>query len=120
MKNILSVALLALGLLSANGAFAGQKKKKDKVEGYVFTPVKELQATSVKDQNRSGTCWAFSGESFLESEMIRMGKDPVDLSEMFVVYHTYADKSRKFVRMHGYLNYGAGGAFHDEIGRAYV
>lgn len=113
MKNILSVALLALGLLSANGAFAGQKKKKDKVEGYVFTPVKELQATSVKDQNRSGTCWAFSGESFLESEMIRMGKDPVDLSEMFVVYHTYADKSRKFVRMHGYLNYGAGGAFHD-------
>ncbi|QZE14712.1 aminopeptidase [Halosquirtibacter laminarini] len=113
MKNILAIALLALSLLSVDGAMAGQRKKKDKVKGYVFTPVKELQATSVKDQNRSGTCWAFSGESFLESEMIRMGKDPVNLSEMFVVYHTYADKARKYVRMHGYLNFGPGGAFHD-------
>ncbi|MDC1105846.1 C1 family peptidase [Prolixibacteraceae bacterium] len=113
MKNILSVALLAVSLLSVDVAIAGQKKKKDKVEGFVFTPVKEIQATSVKDQNRSGTCWAYSGESFLESEMMRMGKQPVDLSEMFVVYHTYADKARKYVRMHGYLNFGPGGAFHD-------
>jgi bleomycin hydrolase len=50
---------------------------------------------------------------FLEAEMLRMGKPVVDLSEMFVVYHSYSDKAVKYVRLHGNLNFGAGGAFHD-------
>ena len=45
--------------------------------------------------------------------MLRLGKPVVDLSEMFVVYHSYSDKAVKYVRMHGSLNFGAGGAFHD-------
>jgi bleomycin hydrolase len=32
---------------------------------------------------------------------------------MFVVYHAYSDKALKYVRLHGSLNFGAGGAFHD-------
>jgi bleomycin hydrolase len=45
--------------------------------------------------------------------MIRMGKPGVNLSEMFIVWHTYAEKATKQVRMHGNLNFSAGGAFHD-------
>ncbi len=85
-------------------------------QGYQFTDVKRLPVTSVKDQNRSGTCWSFSGLAFLEAEMIRLGKkNPPDLSTMFVVRNCYFDKAVKYVRLHGKLNLGGGGAFHDVI-----
>ncbi len=87
----------------------------DKTEGYQFESVYDLEATCVKDQHRSGTCWSFSALGFFESEMIRLGKNPADLSEMFVVRHCYADKAEKYVRLHGSLNFGPGGAFHDAL-----
>ena len=87
----------------------------DTTEVYQFETIYDLEATSVKDQHRSGTCWSFSGLSFLESEIIRLGKGPVDLSEMFIVRHCYADKAEKYVRLHGHLNFGPGGAFQDVI-----
>nr|WP_321355127.1 C1 family peptidase [uncultured Draconibacterium sp.] len=90
-----------------------ENDKKEEEKGYVFEDEISLAATPVKDQYRSGTCWSFSGLSFLESEMIRLGKPEVDLSEMFVVWHTYSDKAKKNVRVHGNLNFSAGGAFHD-------
>lgn len=82
-------------------------------EGYRFTTVIDLPATPVKDQNRSGTCWSYASLSFFESEMIRMGKPVMDLSEMFVVWHSYDRKADKYVRMQGNTNFGPGGAFHD-------
>jgi len=82
---------------------------------YVFTPVKELKITSVKNQNRTGTCWSFSGIGFLEAELLRTGKGEFDLSEMFVVNNSYKDKGNKFVRLHGKLNFGQGGSFEDVL-----
>lgn len=106
--------LLLVGLVMATFVVAAQdKKEEEKEKGYQFTSVKEIPCTSVKDQFRSGTCWSFSGLAFLEAEMLRLGKPAVDLSEMFVVYHAYSDKALKYVRLHGSLNFGAGGAFHD-------
>ncbi|MCK4923103.1 MAG: aminopeptidase, partial [Bacteroidales bacterium] len=80
---------------------------------YKFADVKTLDTTPVKDQHRSGTCWSFSGISFFESELLRLGKGEVDLSEMFVVRNAYADKAKKYVRLHGNLNFAGGGAFND-------
>ena len=105
--------LLAGLLMSAIVVSAQEKKEEEKEVGYQFTSVKEIPCTSVKDQYRSGTCWSFSGLGFLEAEMLRLGKPVVDLSEMFVVHHAYSDKAMKYVRLHGSLNFGAGGAFHD-------
>lgn len=82
---------------------------------YQFTDIKRLPATPVKDQYRSGTCWSFSANSFLESELLRMGKGEYNLSEMFMVRHAYADKAKRYVRFNGSLNFGGGGAFHDVI-----
>jgi bleomycin hydrolase len=90
-----------------------EENKKKEPEGYVFSDEVLLPVTPVKDQYRSGTCWSFSGLSFLESEMLRLGKPEVDLSEMFVVWHTYSQKAEKDIRVHGSLNFSAGGAFHD-------
>ena len=100
-------------LLATLVVSAQEKKEEEKEKGYQFTSVKEIPCTSVKDQYRSGTCWSFSGLAFLEAEMLRLGKPAVDLSEMFVVYHAYSDKALKYVRLHGSLSFGAGGAFHD-------
>jgi len=114
MKNTQKWAFILLALVIAFPAMA--KKKKDKKEdkkAYEFTTIKDIPTTSVKNQNRSGTCWSFSGISFLETELIRKGKGEVDLSEMYVVRHAYSTKAVNTVRWHGNLNFGGGGAFHD-------
>lgn len=82
---------------------------------YTFTVVKENPVTSVKNQASSGTCWSFSGVSFLESELLRKGKGTFDLSEMYIVRRNYEDKAEKYVRTHGNLNFAPGGSFADVI-----
>jgi len=56
---------------------------------YVFTSIYDYPATVVKDQNRSGTCWAFAGISFVESEILKTKGDTFDLSEMYIVRYAY-------------------------------
>jgi len=92
--------------------FAQEKEKKSD-SGYVFKMIKQNPSTSVKNQSRSGTCWSFSGISFLESELLRMGKDTFDLSEMFCVRNAYSDKATMYIRFQGKHNFSGGGAFHD-------
>jgi len=111
MKNTRKLLLLAILAIFSMGIVNAQNEGKD--DGYQFTTIKEIPTTSVKDQYRSGTCWSFSGLGFLESEMIRQGKPATNLSEMFIVWHAYDMKAKKYVRLHGNLNFSAGGAFHD-------
>lgn len=80
---------------------------------YEFTVVKDIPATSVRDQSSSGTCWSFAGIAFLESELLRTGKGDHDLSEMWIARHAYLDKAEKYARMHGKAEYSQGGATHD-------
>lgn len=102
---------LTVGALMAVSTVATAQEKQE--EGYQFTDIKRLPTTSVKSQDRAGTCWSWSTISFLESEIMRMGKDSVSLSPMFVVWNTYHEKGVKYVRMQGKLNFGQGGASAD-------
>lgn len=111
MKRRFFSALMTFALVLGSWSLIAQDKDTD--NGYEFTTKKRIETTSVKDQHRSGTCWSFSAISFLESEMIRMGKEPVNLSEMWTIRHSYSDKAVKYVRFHGNLNFAGGGAFHD-------
>ncbi|MBN1927420.1 MAG: aminopeptidase [Prolixibacteraceae bacterium] len=106
---------IACTLLLTSSFLSAQETDDDFETGYEFVEIIEIPTTPVKDQHRSGTCWSFATLSFLETEMIRMGKPEVDLSEMFVVWHCYSAKADKYVRMHGNTNFAAGGAFHDVI-----
>lgn len=83
--------------------------------GFKFTEVINLANTSIKDQGSSGTCWSYSGNSFLESEMIRMGKQPVEISQIFTARNTYIEKAKTFVRLHGDQAQGDGGQLHDVL-----
>ena len=82
---------------------------------YVFTEKTNLGCTSVKQQGASNTCWSYTGNSFLESEMIRMGKKPVEISQIYTVRQAYIDKAHNFVRLHGGLTMGEGGQLHDVL-----
>lgn len=73
----------------------------------------EVPSTSVKDQYETGTCWSFSGLSFIESELIRQGKGIYDLSELFVVRYNYMRKAERYIRMHGKANFSVGGEAND-------
>ena len=57
---------------------------KNKKDGhYYFELVANNEATNIKNQNRTGTCWSFSSLSYFESELIIMGKGKVNLSTMY-------------------------------------
>ena len=90
-----------------------------KASDYQFTTVKEIPVTSMKNQASSGTCWCFSALSFLESEVIKAKnlkpEAYPDLSEMYVVRHSYHDRALKYVRLNGYLNMAQGSGFGDVL-----
>ena len=102
-----------LGLLLACAVTVNAQEQKNDQEGYKFTDIKRLPTTSVKSQDRAGTCWSWSTISFLDSEIMRMGKDSLSLSPMYVVWNTYHAKGDKYVRMNGHVNFGQGGASAD-------
>ncbi|HYM94098.1 MAG TPA: C1 family peptidase [Chitinophagaceae bacterium] len=80
-----------------------------------FFDVKKLEATSVKNQAMTGTCWCFSTTSLLESDEIRKDKRVIDLSEMFTVRNIYIEKARNYILRQGKAQFGEGGLGHDEI-----
>lgn len=104
-------------LMTALSATYAQDAKKEeaKNECLQFTTVKELKVTPVQNQHRTGTCWSFSGVGLIEAELLRTGKGEVDLSEMFIVNHSYKDKADKYVRLHGMMNFAQGGSFYDVL-----
>lgn len=102
---ILSALLFLLAPLSANAQDVG----------YEFQIVKEIETTPVKNQARTGTCWSFATTSFIETELIRMGKPPLDLSEMFFVRMTYPQKAENYVRLHGNTVFGPGSLAQDVL-----
>lgn len=83
------------------------------VDSFKFEITKQLPITPVKNQANTGTCWSFSTIGFFESEILRIKKQEVDLSEMFVVHHSYQDKAEKYARMNGTINFEQGGSFED-------
>ena len=118
-KKILSVlVLMGAGQLFAQdnliNALANNQGK-DVQKYYQIKPIFALGVTDVKDQGHSGTCWSYTGASFLESEMMKKKKQPVDLSEIYTARKVYLEKAINYLRMHGALTWGDGGELHDII-----
>ena len=111
MKKVMTLALLALMTLGA------QAEKKDSVKSNkpVFTTIKENPITSVKDQNRSGTCWDYSTLSFFESEILKKTGKTYNLCESFVANKTYMDRAIQVVRLHGDCQFAQGGSAEDPL-----
>ncbi len=103
---IVVAGILAFGVQNSFGKKVGKVDIQDEIV---------LSHTTVKSQGSTGTCWSFATTSFLESELIRMGKGEFDLSEMYFVSHAYLNKSRLYMYLHGKSNFSQGGQAHDVI-----
>lgn len=110
-KFLFATALFAVILPSVSAQTDAPKED----EGFMFTTVKENPITPIKDQNRSSTCWSFSGLGFLESEVLRIKNKEVDFSEMFVVSYTMRERAELYVRLHGNATFAPGGSFADVL-----
>ena len=120
LKNLLAVCAFFVGISAvfAQDNLVNSLKvnaSENSKAAFTFTDIVNLEKTSVKNQGSSGTCWSYSGNSFIESEMIRMGKKPVEISQIYTARNAYIEKGRNYVRMHGAVTLGDGGAFHDVI-----
>ncbi len=113
MRNLkyIFTAVIVCNILALN-AF-GQEKKE--AEAYLFTNKIFLEATNIKNQQQTGTCWSYCTTSFIESELIRMGKPAIDLSEMYNVRMNYVEKSTNYVLRQGKAQFGEGGLSHDVL-----
>lgn len=99
--------LFLLSFILALGQFAQAQTHPD------YTLTHKCETTSVKDQGKTGTCWAYTAISFIESEALRKGKAELDLSEMYIVKHVYPTKASYYIRLHGKGNFSQGGQAHD-------
>ena len=110
MKKILFIAAIASTFTAVS-----QSKFETNKEGseYKFKVLKDIKATEVQSQGRTGTCWSFSSLSFFESEIIRLNNGKHNLSEMFIARNAYIGKAENYLRMYGTFTFGPGGAFHD-------
>lgn len=111
MKKAIVLALLAVSTLGAHA------EKKDSVilNKPVFTVIKKNPITSIKDQNRSGTCWDYSTLSYFESEILKATGKTYDLCESFVANKTYMDRAIQVVRLHGDCQFAEGGSTYDPL-----
>ncbi|MFC2512343.1 MAG: C1 family peptidase, partial [Prevotella denticola] len=112
MRKTLVAALLALMAMSANAA---DKKEGAASNKPVFTVVKQIPITSIKDQNRSGTCWDYSTLSYFEAEILKKTGKTYDLCESFVANKTYMDRAIQVVRLHGDCQFAQGGSAYDVL-----
>ncbi len=80
---------------------------------YIFTSKVDIEASEVKSQGNTGTCWSFSTSSFIESEIYRISGKTIDVSEMYTVRATYPKKSWNYVMRQGNTQFGEGGLGHD-------
>lgn len=111
---LFAAALIASAIMPLSAQTKNKAPQQVKpAEGYIFTPVVDLKATPVKNQSATGTCWCFATTSFIESELLRMGRGEYDLSEMFVVRQNYIDRLQDNYLRRGSGNTGPGSLSHD-------
>ncbi len=121
MKHFIIASAAALFAIPASATFMQAPAQADPgiivpdSTGFKFTDIKMVKTTPVKDQNKSGTCWSFSGIGLLEDEILRKGGKETDLSEMFVVRNCYIDKAKRLIRMYGDSNFAQGGQIYDVL-----
>ncbi|MBR7031569.1 MAG: aminopeptidase, partial [Prevotella sp.] len=114
MKRFLTFALMAMIAFSASAAKKKAPEKKDQNKP-VFTTIKANPITSIKDQNRSGTCWDYSTLSFFEAEILKATGKKYTLCEAFVANKTYMERAIQVVRYHGDCQFAQGGSAEDVL-----
>ena len=78
------------------------KSKDDFKPAFHLTPI---------NQDTTLICWSFATSSFLETEMERLGMEPVRLSVVFPVYNVFQEKAKRFIATRGRSRFAPGDLF---------
>jgi bleomycin hydrolase len=103
-KQVTIFGLMLFLTISAN-LFAQEK---------TFTIQKENWTSPQKLQGNNG-CQIFSMVSFFESEIFRTSGKKLELSQMYLFYHVFIEKTDRYLRLRGTESYSTGGLFDDAI-----
>jgi bleomycin hydrolase len=114
-KLLLSIVFIAITNLFFSQEGNVVNVKLPTAQKYVFTPVIDIEASNVKNQGYTGTCWSFSTTSFIESEIYKNIGENIDISEMYTVRNTYPAKAWDYVMRQGKTQFGEGGLAHDVL-----
>ncbi len=90
--------------LSFKVDFTGMDLPKAKSEFKYFWHFDPIQYP----QARTGTCWSFSTTSFYESEIYRIHKKEIKLSEIYTAYWEYVEKARRYIQERGNSHFAEG------------
>ena len=107
MKKAFAISLALTCMTSAFG--------QEKTDSLVFTTLMENPITTIKNQSRSGTCWAYATLGLFEGEILRKTGREYDLCEMFVANKNYMDEAIYHVRLHGDSRFSEGGSADDVL-----
>lgn len=110
----LTLSLLFIAV-TAHAQISDLKTVKKTDNAYKFKTQVDIDASNVKSQDRTGTCWSFSTTSFVESEILKKTGKKIDVSEMYTVRNIYDDKAWDYVMRQGKTQFGEGGLAHDVI-----
>ena len=108
---LLGVLLIACGKPKNS---IGQVQQTQEEEPLNLTVVNEIPALAI-DQQISGTCWAYSTASFLESEIYRLKGRFINLSAMYFVHNAYMQKAQNYILRQGTARFTEGGCNYDPL-----
>lgn len=114
-RTIASFFLFCLNLFSSLSA----QSIKDKLEKELallphpqsISDFSLIPSLSSMNQDSTLVCWSFATSSFIESEMMRLGREPVRLSVMYPVYYDFVEKAKRYIQSHGASRFGPGDLF---------
>ncbi|MBL4744769.1 MAG: aminopeptidase [Flavobacteriaceae bacterium] len=115
MKKILITAFFAVSMSLFAQEYGTKTINLPSSEKYDFTTIVDIEASEVKSQGKTGTCWSFATSSFIESEIFKNTGKHIDISEMYTVRHTYPKKAWNYVMRQGKTQFSEGGLAHDVI-----
>jgi len=100
MKRMKSLGMMLLMLLAFGSTTVLLAQ-----ESYYELKVKSTVKTNPsKDIQRINSCWSNVGTALIEAEILRSGKESVDLSEMDLIHNAYLLKSQAYLDSKGKVN----------------
>lgn len=107
MKNIVYILCFSLYLC---GCIPQQKEKR--ATNVKLTNSTILPHTSIMNQGRTSTCWAYTMTSMMESELLLQQKDTIRLSVMYIVRQKYMKQFDSYYYSRGKEEIRGGGLGH--------
>jgi bleomycin hydrolase len=110
---------MVFSVLVLSGVLAGAQSVEHKLQAFLAATPRPQRAEDFQaiphlpplNQGSTLFCWSFATSGFIESEMQRLGLEPVRLSGFYPVSYLFMEKAKLYVRTRGQSQFGPGDLF---------